>query len=137
MNDDILFHITDRQTGDQKEISLSDLIDLIHTYEERQSKDIQVLPIITSHEITLSFRPHGEGSISLECDTDESPVYIGISIPDINVSILSVSRREKRRIRYISSTEDILLPLSGHGITHIKIDMEYNGQEIFINAILS
>ena len=137
--------LVNRYSRKTRSIPLSQLIDMITLQLQNQasvdaltprSENIQVLPIITSRQITLSFRPNSQGSIALEVDTEGVPVYLSFSKQEMKVTISCSYKNKKKVLKSILSNREILLPFSTEGAKSIEMEATYDGKDMFISADL-
>lgn len=144
---DLVVHVSSRKSRKVKTMPFTQLVDIIASHLERRddtvsepptprAEEIQVLPIITSRQITLSFRPNSKGSVALEIDTDGVPVYIGFSKHGMKVSITTVYKGRKRSLNITSSAREILLPFSDSQVISVEMEAIYDGRNISISATL-
>lgn len=136
-----MLQITDRRSGNRREVSLQCLIDMILPHigtvsETPRSDEIQVLPIISSSRITLSLRPRAEGSLCVEIDTDGVPIYVGVSEMGMIVKMDVVFGRRKRSIQVRTSGVDVMIPLSDEKTSSACVDVTYDGNEIYMYVVL-
>jgi len=135
-----------RYTKKRSTIPLARLIDMVALQIQCSTKgtdtptprieSIQVLPIITSKQITLSFRPNTEDSIDLEIDTEGVPVYLSFSKQDMKVTVYCSYGDRKRTIKAASSAREILLPFTMDGAKSVEMNAVYNGKDMIISANL-
>lgn len=144
---DLVVHLGSKRSRRGRTIPLPELINIIASRIERRREeavqsptprmdDIQVLPIITSRQITLSFRPNAKGSVALEIDTGGVPVYIGFSKHNLKVHIAATYMGKKRDVNIISSPKEILLPFTDLKTTVIEMEAVYDGKNISISALI-
>lgn len=134
--DNLVISVKDLRTGNARDISLAELSSLLNREEKQTPRSgLQVLPIITSRQITLSFRPTSPDSISMEIDTGGDPVYVEISAVGLNVYINSSFQEYKDSISYKSPSSEVMVPLSDKGSKSAVLRAEYDGRNLRIAVL--
>lgn len=144
MDDNFVLHLVHKHTQEVQEISLPEFISLVASSLKKSGDDIltpriddiQVLPILTSKHIILSFRPNAPGTTTLDIDTGGDPIFIEFSKYGLDIVINSSFGNCKESIQYISSNREIMIPLSDKGAESALLETIYDGKRICISVVL-
>lgn len=124
--DDIEISIKSRTTGATRDISLSELVDMIDSHRHNDTC-IHVLPIITSRTVTLSFRLYRHGTANFIIEAPLLPTYV--QVPK------GVSFRINGEASIISNGSEHIVPACKDRGSSILIRSTFNNEGLHISIV--